>query len=264
MIAPRWRPRLVALDVDGTLVDHDGVMPEAIKESVARVVASGTPVVIATGRGWHGTRPIVDALGLPAATHVCSNGAVRVSYPPMELVDVVTFDARDVIAAVAAEAPEVLIAVEEIGVGYRLTREFPPGDLTGELRIETPEQLGAQPVTRVILRDPDASPEDFQRLAQRLGLHGVSYFVGWTAWLDISPEGVDKATGLAAVCEELGIDAADVLAIGDGSNDVGMLSWAGRGVALGDATEQVQRAAAHVTGRFADGGTAAELDRWFG
>lgn len=258
-----WRPKLVALDVDGTLVDHDGVLSDDVRAAVGRVVEAGAPVVIATGRGWHGTQPIVEALGLPAGPHVCSNGAVTLTYPPLELTHVTTFDASEVIRRVSQEAPEAIIAVEKIGVGYRMTRLFPEGDLNGEFFIETPEQLGSEPVTRVILRDPGASPEDFHRLAERLGLHGVSYFIGWTAWLDISPEGVDKSTGLQQVCDDLGIDRADVLAIGDGHNDVGMLRWAGRGVAVGDAVEAVQQAAAHVTGRFADGGTAAELSRWF-
>ena len=88
-------------------------------------------------------------------------------------------------------------------------------------------------------------------------------FVGWSAWLDIAPEGVNKATALADVVAGLGVDAADVLAIGDGRNDIEMLTWAGRGVAIGDACAEVQAAADHVTGGFADGGTVEELDRWF-
>ena len=55
-----WGPRLVALDVDGTLVDHDGRLPTAIGEAVDLVVAAGVPVVLCTGRSWHGTKPLVD------------------------------------------------------------------------------------------------------------------------------------------------------------------------------------------------------------
>ena len=101
-------------------------------------------------------------------------------------------------------------------------------------------------------------------LAGRLGLHGVTYFVGWSAWLDIGPESVNKAAALDDVSRSLGIAASDVLALGDGRNDIEMLRWAGRGVALGDAPPEVQQAADHVTGRFADGGTVTELRRWFG
>ncbi len=114
-----------------------------------------------------------------------------------------------------------------------------------------------------MVRDPEATDEEFIALAERLGLHGVSYFVGWSAWLDIAPAGVNKATALAGVAARIGVAQADVLAIGDGRNDIEMIAWAGRGVALGDAVEEVARAADHVTGTFAAGGTVTELRRWF-
>lgn len=258
-----WHPKLVALDIDGTLVDHDQKMPGEVCAAVARIVESGTPVVIATGRGWSGAKPIVEALGLPPGPHVCSNGAVTVAYPPLEVRNQVTFDPTDVIGSVARLAPGALIAVEEVGHGYRVNRPFPAGDLSGTVAIETVDELCARPVTRIIIFDPDAEAADFATLAHKLGLHGVTYYVGWSAWLDIAPEGVNKATALAAVCDDLGIEPEDVLALGDGHNDVEMLQWAGRGVAMGDASVNVQKAAKAVTGRFADGGTAAELQRWF-
>ena len=139
-----------------------------------------------------------------------------------------------------------MIAVEEIGRGYRLNEHFPGGDLTGEMIIEDLEQLSSRPVTRIILRDPTRSVDDFITLASHLGLHGVTYFVGWSAWLDIAPEGVNKATALAEVAMHLGVHAADVLAFGDGRNDIEMLRWAGRGVAIGDAPPEVQAAADDV------------------
>ena len=94
--------------------------------------------------------------------------------------------------------------MEEIGRGYRINGQFPGGDLTGEMIIEDVEQLSSRPVTRVILRDPTRSDADFVALAEHLGLHGVTYFVGWSAWLDIAPDGVNKATALADVAAELG------------------------------------------------------------
>src|SRR5918993_1153454 len=86
-----WRPRLVALDIDGTVVDHDGALPEVIRKAVGMVVDADVPVVLATGRSWHGTRPIFDELGLPPGPSVASNGAVVVSYPPQHIRNAVTF-----------------------------------------------------------------------------------------------------------------------------------------------------------------------------
>lgn len=262
--APDWKPELVALDIDGTVVDHDGRMPDAVRDAVRRVVKAGVPVVLATGRSWHGTRDVFDYLELPPGPAVLSNGAVVVRYPPEEVIKTVTFDPAEVIRKVREFAPSTLIAVEEIGRGYRVTDHFPEGDLTGEMIIETPEQLSARPVTRVILREPGRSDEDFLALARHLGMHGITYYVGWSAWIDIAPVGVNKATALADVAADLGVRVDRVLALGDGRNDIEMLSWAGRGVAMGDAPEEVRRAADQVTERFGDGGTVLELERWFG
>ena len=255
---------MVALDIDGTLVDHEGVLPEEVRRSVRRVTAAGVPVVLTTGRSWHATRPVFEQLGLPTGPAISSNGAVTVTFPPFEVRDVVTFNPSEVIEKVLAVHPGVAIAAEVVGQGYRVTRQFPDGDLTGHIEEVSAQELAGSDVTRIVVRDPDASDVEFIALAERLGLHGVSYSVGWSAWLDIAPFGVNKATALAGVVADLGCTAADVLAIGDGRNDIEMLTWAGRGVAVGDACVEVQEAADHVTGTFAEHGTALELDRWFG
>ena len=258
----RWRPKLVALDIDGTLVDFDGFLPGSVRMAVRRIIDAGVPVVMSTGRSWMATQVIVEALELPPALHVCSNGAVVVDYPPFELVRQVTFDPAPVIDRVV-EVTNAIIAVEEIGHGYRVSAAFPDGELYGDTVHESLESLRSRPVSRVIVRDPDGDDAEFIDLAQRLGLHGVSYFVGWKCWLDIAPEGVDKAAGLEVACERYGVAPKDVLALGDGYNDIEMLRWAGRGVALGSAPAEVLAAADHVTGYFAEGGTAEELSRWF-
>ena len=254
---------MVALDIDGTLVDHEGVLPEKVRRSVRRVVAAGVPVVLTTGRSWHATRPVFEQLGLPTGPAVTSNGAVTVTFPPFQLERVMTFDPSDVIDKVLREHPTAAIAAEVIGQGYRVTRQFPDGDLTGEIEEVSVEDLAGSDVTRLVVRDPNSSDTEFIRLAERIGLHGVSYSVGWSAWLDIAPAGVNKASALAELVEGLGYRASNVLAIGDGRNDIEMLAWAGRGVAVGDACTEVRAAADHVTGTFADCGTAQELDRWF-
>ena len=259
-----WRPRLVALDIDGTLVDRNGWLPRTVAEAVGLVVQARVPVVLATGRSWHGTQPLFEELGLPPGPTVCSNGAVVVRYPPQEIIKAITFDPRPVITQVEAFAPGTLIAVEEIGRGYRLNDRFPGNDLTGELIIESAEQLSSRPVTRVILRDPTRSEEEFVALARHLGMHGVTYYIGWGDWLDIAPDGVNKATALAEVAAGFGVPAADVLAFGDGRNDIEMLRWAGRGVAMGDAPDEVKVAADDVTETIDGGGPAVELHHWFG
>jgi len=270
-----WVPGLVALDIDGTLlkwVEGAGTVYEQIPETtyaaVRRAYDAGCHVVLASGRSPHGMTPIADLLDLPAEGAdrlwvVASNGAVVFRYPPMEVVHEETFDARPAVEAVLREHPSALVAVEERGVGYRVNRPFPDGELSG-LLIETEvADLVADRVSRVIIRDPEASADDFVALAGRLGLHGTDYVVGWTAWLDLSPVGVSKASGLALVAEQLGVAQADVLAVGDGRNDIEMLQWAGRGVAMGQAVEEVREAADATTATVYDDGVVVELERWW-
>ncbi len=268
-----WRPRLVALDIDGTLLKwiegagqtHEQVAP-AVHDAVRRAHDAGAHIVLASGRSPHGMTTIADLLDLEGrepAWVVASNGAVVFRYPPLEVVHEETFDARPAVEAILREHPGVLVAVEERGVGYRVNRPFPAGELSGDMLITDVADLVAQHVSRVIIRDPDSTAEDFLDLAGRLGLHGTDYVVGWTAWLDLAPVGVSKASGLAHVAERLGVAAADVLAIGDGRNDIEMLQWAGRGVAMGQAVEPVIAAADDVTGTVYEDGAATEIARWF-
>lgn len=271
-----WRPQLVALDIDGTLlawvegagVNYETIRPE-LYDAVHRARAAGAHIVLASGRSPHGMTRIADLLDLPAEGHgrlwiVASNGAVVFRYPPQEVVHEETFDAGPAVAAVLEHHPEALVAVEEREVGgYRVNRVFPDGELTGDQLVTDLHEIIGEPVSRVIIRDPDATAEDFVELAAKLGLHGTDYVVGWTAWLDLAPVGVSKASGLQYVCDELGVDPVDVLAIGDGRNDIEMLSWAGRGVAMGQAIEEVRAAADAVTSTVHENGAAVELDRWF-
>ena len=258
-----FSPRLVALDVDGTLVDESNIVTPEVKAAVARVVAAGVPVILSTGRSWASALTVVEQLDLGHVEHVCSNGAVTVRYPPFEVVDLLTFDPRPVVDRIIAEHRSALFAVEVVGRGYRVTEEFPSGELHGEIEVVELDELAGSDVTRVIVRDPNASEEEFLELADRLGLEGVSYTIGYTAWLDIAPEGIDKAHGLDRVCRRMGVDAADVLTIGDGRNDLEMLTWAGRGVAMGHAPLEVREAAAAVTGSIDEQGLVTELARWF-
>ena len=257
-----FTPRLVALDIDGTLVDGFGEMPPEIHAAVRRVVDAGVPVVLSTGRSWVATRPVFEHLGLPPGWAVSANGAIVVTYPPFEVRRQVRFDPSDVVRQVAAVAPHALIGVQDLN-RWRVSRPFPDGELQGDVLVQSIDELCAHEVSRVVVREPNSSEQVFAELVAKLGLHEVSYFVGWSAWLDIGPRGVDKAHGLAMVCEDLGIDPADVLALGDGRNDIEMLQWAGRGVALGDAPWEVRAAADDVAANFEDGGTATELNRWF-
>lgn len=257
-------PRLVALDIDGTLVDHDEQMTPAVAAAVLGARDAGAHIVLATGRSVHGIDRISTMLRLESGHCIASNGAITFTYPPVEITSSVTFDPEPAVRMVLERVPDALVAVEVIGRGYRANGVFPEGEITGEMWIESVEDLVREPVTRVIIRDPQSSADDFVAMGKQVGLHGINYFVGYTAWLDLAPEGVSKASALADVAAVLGVAQADVLAIGDGRNDVEMLRWAGRGVAMGQAPDEVKAVADHVSGTLVEDGAATELASTFG
>jgi Cof subfamily protein (haloacid dehalogenase superfamily) len=239
-----------------------------VYDAVNRAYDAGAEIVLASGRSPHGMTRVADLLDLPREGRerlwiVASNGSVVLRYPPVDVVHEDTFDASEAVYAILERHPAALVAVEERGVGYRLNDHFPPGELTGDMIVTPVEELVAQPVSRVIIRDPSSTAEDFVALGRDLGLQGTSYVVGWTAWLDLAPVGVSKASGLSHVVDQLGLEPSDVLAIGDGRNDVEMLGWAGRGVAMGHAPDEVKEIADAVTGSVDEDGAAEELLRWF-
>lgn len=260
-----WRPRLVALDIDGTLVGPDEQISPSVMDAVGAVCAAGSSVVLATGRSLHGVRDVAFALGLQRTWAVCSNGAVTATLPPgEEIVDVVTFDARPAVDALISYLPSARYAVEVLGSGYRVTGAFPDGELDGDIIVEPLPELLAEPVSRVVVRSPEHTSREFLDIVEQAGLHGVSYAVGHTAWLDLAPHGVTKASALEDVRRRLGVQPHETLAIGDGRNDVEMLAWAAHGVAMGHAVDEVRLAADEVAPDYEDDGAAVVLRRFFG
>jgi len=267
----RW---LVALDVDGTLVDHDEVLSPAVRQAVRDVAAAGHHVVISTGRSLDSAYPVLSWLGLAPTDApddkpfvgplVCSNGAVTAMVDPQlpgghEVTDVVTFDPAPVLRLLVEDLPTAAFAVEEVGVGFKVAGRFPEHELTGDITTVSFEELLEAPASRVVVRSPEHTPEDFLAITERLGMKGVNYSVGWTAWLDLAPEGVSKASALEVVRQRLGVDPAHTFAMGDGRNDLEMLRWAARGVAMGQAPAEVRDAADEVTGSVLEDGAAAAL-----
>ena len=260
------RTRLVALDVDGTLMSYGGVISDDVRAAVTALVDAGVHVVLSTGRSAHSATEVALDLGLTRGWVVCSNGAVTARLDPDEdagwtLARTVTFDPGPALRAIALELPDALYAVEDLGVGFLVSAPFPEGELSGEHTLASFDELTAAPATRVVIRAPRSTPEEFHEIVERVGLHEVTYAVGWTAWLDLTPGGVSKASALEDVRRELGVEPYEKLAIGDGENDVEMLRWAACGVAMGHASETVRAAADEVTGTIEDDGAVAVLRR---
>ena len=261
----RW---LIGLDIDGTLVHDDGYLsPEVVRE-VRRVKNLGHEVIIATGRAAANAVPVVRDLGIEQGFVVSSNGAVTVEldqeHPKgFKMVDVVTFDPAEVLAELIENLPDAHFAVEDVDGSYRFNRPFPTYAL-GDQNFETPlEELMHHPVSRVVVLSPQHDVDEFLGLISKIGLASVSYAIGYTAWLDISPQGVTKASALENQRQRLGIPESQVLVMGDGRNDIEMFQWAkaggGLAFAMGQAPEEVQLAATDVTSSVTDDGVARVL-----
>lgn len=265
--ASRRERMLVALDVDGTVITEDERLSPGIVEAIAHAVAGGHEVTLATGRSWPGTRGILDTLALRPDYVVCSNGAAimrRTGDGPdgYERFHVETFDPTRVLGLIEQNVPDAHYMVE-LGDGRRLfTAPMEDWNLQGAQKVPF-DQLLRHPVSRVVVVSPGQTEQDFIDLVHRIGLNQVSYAIGWTAWLDIAPIGVDKSSALEHVREWLDIDPARVVVLGDGRNDVRMFRWAlaggGRAVAMAQGPQEVRDAAGEVTASVADGGAADVL-----
>ena len=211
--------RLIALDLDGTTLTHAGDCARRCARQCARWPTRACTVV-ATGRSLVATMPVLCELGLMTGYAVCSNGAVTLALDPDEpqgyqILETVTFDPAPALALLRDSWPDAVIAVEELGVGFKLSGPFPDGELDGELRVVPWEELVADPVTRVTFRSPTGTSEEFEQLAERIGLHEVNYSIGFTAWMDINPEGVSKGAALETLRRRLGVEPMFTVAVGD-------------------------------------------------
>ena len=257
----RW---LVALDIDGTLVTQRGEVSEALRTEVRRVAELGHEVTLATGRSVADTFPILNQLGISPEYIVCSNGATVLKRNPLEPSGysyewVETFSPATVLSTIQPYLPEGKYAVEDEYGDYYYTEPFPGYSNAPKSHKVAFNDLLFIDATRVVVISPDHDNgmDAFLAMVEKMGLHHVSYSIGYTAWLDIAPDGVNKATGLAKIREKLGIPRSHVLAAGDGRNDVEMLEWAaamGRGVAMGNAPFEVAKVANELCGPAEDDG----------
>lgn len=260
----RW---LVALDLDGTTLAEDGSISDAVVDQIRRLDAAGHHVVLATGRSAATTIPVLERLEIAPRYLICSNGAITLhrdadapSGYRREWVE--TFDPTDALRLIRSHLGAAHFAVEDEHGHFRYTEAFPDATIGLDSEYVTFDELLHQPAARVVVTSPDHEIEDFLAVVQQMGLHQVSYAIGWSAWMDISAEGVNKATAAERVRSELGVPRARVMAVGDGRNDIEMLAWAaqsGRGVVMGQAPDDVIAAGNELTGAVHEDGLAQAL-----
>ena len=261
-------PKLVALDLDGTLLTSQGTVTERTACALRRLRARGVRVVLCTGRPPRHTELLAAELGLSELV-IAYNGAAVLNFTtgettyrhqlPREL-------ALKVIHALRTQHPEVMLGLETHHGWYldtalfELRRPFLEArglafpDAHGKVETFAPDA-----VIKVLVRHPTLSAVE---LAQALG--DLPVYATWSSrgLLEVMAERTNKQETLAYLCKEFGIAPAEVAAFGDQNNDKEMLAWAGFGVAMANAADEAKAAADFVTGSNDKDGVATVLERW--
>ncbi|MGH3585593.1 MAG: HAD family hydrolase [Pseudonocardia sp.] len=261
-------PRLVATDVDGTLLDPDDrVTPRAVAV-IDRLVAAGVGFVLVTGRPPRWIPPVAAQLGV-ARLAVCANGSVLYDVVADRVLWSRTLDPdalAHLVAAVEGTFPGCGLAVERVGDGAPFLAEpgyrhaWVDGD---DITVDRSGLLSGSAVKLLVRDSRLASDAMVAALAPVIGDAADLTFSHPHGLVEISPPNVTKATGLAEVAQQRGVPAADVVAFGDMPTDLEMLLWAGHGVAMGNAHPALLAVADEVTAANAEDGLALVLERWF-
>ncbi len=257
------RIRLVATDLDGTLLRNDQTVSARTRQALFRAAAAGVTLTLVTGRPPRFVRQLAQDLGLDGAA-ICCNGALVYDVAQDALLEHNPLSAADASAIahdLRAAAPGVTFAVER---GLLFSCEPGYCALRGRLwdgRVEELQALCAQPVTKLLMLHPTQLAEELYPMARDIvGQRGAVTYSS-RHYIEVSAVGVTKAATLARLCQRLEIAPAEVAAFGDMPNDADMLRWAGHGVAVANAHAEALAAASHVTASNMDDGVALALEK---
>jgi hypothetical protein len=260
-------PRLVATDLDGTLLRSDGTVSTRTAGVLAALERRGVPVVFVTGRParWmEVVRRHVGGHGLA----ICSNGAVvlRLADDAVELVRPLPEEAGTaVVRDLRAALPDVRFAIESVD-GFGMEPDYPAiHPAPAGSPVEPIDRLLRRRPVKLMVRHPALDPDAFLGIVDEVAAgRAVATRSGASAMVELSAAGVTKASTLELLCGRFGVTAEEVVAFGDMPNDLPMLAWAGRSFAVGDAHPAL---AAVVTDRARsndEDGVAVALEAIFG
>ncbi|MCG8592076.1 MAG: Cof-type HAD-IIB family hydrolase [Proteobacteria bacterium] len=269
--------RLLALDVDGTLLDPEGRLQDAVVAAV-REAAARVRVVLCTGRRYRTVRPVLEALALsgPVVVHngvLVVDGATGETLHPHYLPSELHLEIRELLGQVGPplvyvdhDDPDVDI-LTEMHAAHPFQRAYLE-DMREETRFVSGPEAHAD--TRVILMslmaDGPTLRAQRERVQAQLGSRAQTNFLinknydGYI--LEVVAPGTGKWPALAQVAAAAGVDAHDIVAVGDDENDLGMIEAAGVGVAMGNAIEAVKRAADAQVASNADAGVIEAIERF--
>ncbi|MFF2099156.1 HAD-IIB family hydrolase [Streptomyces sp. NPDC058202] len=266
--------RLIATDLDGTLLHDDKTVSARTIAALAAAEQAGIEVFFVTGRPARWMDVVSDHVhghGLA----ICGNGAAVVdlhggpgAHRFVKVRELAPDIALDVIQLLRAAAPGTVCAVERtfglhLEPGYPLMHMEPPEIVSPAEKLLAKDALDAdQPVLKVLAFHPEMDPDGFLTVARTaIGTRANVTRSSPSALLEISGPGVSKASTLELCCAERGIAPEEVAAFGDMPNDVEMLTWAGRSYAMGNAHPAAVAAASGRTAPNNEDGVAIVIER---
>jgi Cof subfamily protein (haloacid dehalogenase superfamily) len=263
---PDRAPRLILVDLDGTLVGKDHKVSPRNSAALARAAAAGAHVVIATGRPARLLEPIRASVSSSVA--LCYNGAIVLDLATDEVLEAHLLDGavfRRAVEVVRGLGFEFIVAVEglpSVGIkaelGFRQDVELPRGTLA---------EITTDGVVKGLVRTDPKLPELFDAVWEAFSTRFADQLEvtrsGIDGLIEISAKGVSKGGIIDELARGWGIDPAEAIAFGDMPNDLEMFRWAGWSVAMGNAEPEVKLAASEVGADHNEDAVAQVLERWF-
>jgi Cof subfamily protein (haloacid dehalogenase superfamily) len=272
------RIRMVALDLDGTLLDPQGLLGDDVRDAVAKLSRAGLRVVVCTGRRFRTALPVVERLGLRGAIVVHNGALVKdiASGKTLQHAYLPTSLYPDVLTLVRAQGPPLVyvdsyhegtdILTEGIARAHPYQREYLDDH---EEHVREVEDLAAARPSEVIMLSTMGDEPSLGALSERAGrelgacvrthrLINKNYRGQILEFL--SPES-GKWSALARLAASAGIEPAEIAAVGDDTNDVEMLARAGLGIAMGNAVPEARAAAQCVVASNAESGLVEAIER---
>ncbi|MFG2293147.1 HAD family hydrolase [Streptomyces sp. NPDC048603] len=261
--------RLIATDLDGTLLRADESISERTREALAAATAAGAAHIVVTGRAVPWTRHILDDLGYRGLA-VCGQGAQVYHAGEHRLLTSLTLDrqlAGLALAKIEAELGPVFLAASRdgldgdvlVGPGYRVQE----GPLPYVFLQDTAE-VWAAPLTKLYIQHPELDDDTLATKAREVVGALVDVVVAGPNIVEILPLGLSKATGLSLAARRLGVKKTETIAFGDMPNDIPMFGWASHGVAMANAHRDLKAVADEVTTSNEEDGIAVVLERLLG
>ncbi|MFI5521999.1 HAD family hydrolase [Streptomyces platensis] len=260
--------KLIATDLDGTLLRADETVSERTRRALAAATAAGAAHIVVTGRAVPWTRHILDALDYKGLA-VCGQGGQVYHAGEHRLLTSVTLDRRLAglaLAKIEAEVGALYLAASRdglagevlVGPGYRVQE----GPLPNVL-MDDPGDLWTAPINKVYIQHPTLDDDALALAARQVAGDLVGVTVAGEGIVELLPLGLSKATGLSLAARRLGVTAKDTIAFGDMPNDIPMFGWAAHGVAMANAHDELKAVADEFTASHEDDGVAVVLERLY-